>query len=907
MLIGRAPEQRTLEALAAGARVGRSGVLVVVGEAGCGKTALLDHLAATIHDMDVCRVVGTEAERDLGFGGLSQLVGVQTGAVEELPEPQARALAVALNLRTGTDVDRMAVGAGTLGLLSRRAESQPLAVLLDDAHLLDHSSAQAITFAARRLLADPILLVAAVRAGEDSPLLSAGLPVLELGGLGTAAAGELLSERSGRRFTAGQIERLVRATRGNPLALLELGDDLEALDSLGPDDPVAVRSALARSFLSRTGKLTAAARSALVVAACSSGDPLVVHGACRALGIDHEGLAEAADARLIAVTGTIEFRHPLVRAAVVGAAAPEELRAVHAALAEATAADDPDGRTWHLAAAASGPDDEVAAALDRVAVRARERSAYDVASSALERAGWLASSPGARGARLLEAAECGWISGQGQRALTLLEQAGEPGSPDLVARAGHLHGTIAVRTGSIPEAIKVFSSAAQHVQASHPDAAAELWADAVTAALTAADTRFLRVAATALTELEPRLTDARSRILGALATGMALTLTGGGGADRIRASVHHLATSDTLRADPMRAQWLVLGPLFLREEGRYRALVQEASTETRAAAAIGELAHLLWLVALDDAASDGWSRADSEFQESVALARELGHTTDLALALAGLASLDARMGRGPACREHAVEAIGLCAEKDIVIGRVWARLALGELELGAGRAEEALVELDQVDAILSESGLQDMDIHPGPARVEALMRLGRVDEATRVGQELHRLSTAKGQAWALARAERALGMVAEGEAADEHFAMAAQLHDGTPDQFEAALTALAHGASLRRRRRRRDARVLLRAALEGFEQLGAAQRAEQAAVELTATGETAQRRGASKLTTLTAQERQIAELLSEGQTTRAAATALFLSPKTVEYHLRHVYTKLGVRSRAELTEALAEH
>lgn len=448
----------------------------------------------------------------------------------------------------------------------------------------------------------------------------------------------------------------------------------------------------------------------------------------------------------------------------------------------------------------------------------------------------------------------------------------------------------------------------QQVQASHPDAAAELWADAVNAAFAAADTGSMRVAATALRDLEPRLTAARSRILGDLATGMALTLTGGsGGAERMRASVHHLASSGTLRADPMRAEWLAIGPLFLREEGRYRALVQEALTETRDAAAIGDLAHLLMLVALDDAGADRWSRADSEYQESVALARESGQTTDLVLALAGLAGLEARMGRGPECRDHAVEAVGLCTEKGIVIGRVWAGLALGELELGAGRAEEALVELDQVGAILEESGLLDMDIHPGPARVEALVRLGRVEEASGVGQEFHRLSSAKGQPWALARAERALGMVAEGEAADEHFATAARLHGDTPDRFEAALTALAHGASLRRRRRRRDARPLLRAALESFEQLGAAQRAEQAAVELTATGETAQRRGASRLTTLTAQERQIAELLSEGQTTRAAATALFLSPKTVEYHLRHVYTKLGVRSRAELTEALAEH
>lgn len=356
----------------------------------------------------------------------------------------------------------------------------------------------------------------------------------------------------------------------------------------------------------------------------------------------------------------------------------------------------------------------------------------------------------------------------------------------------------------------------------------------------------------------------------------------------------------------MRAEWLVLGPLYLREEGRYRTMVHQALAGTRDAAAVGELAHLLLLVALDDAATDRWARADAEYQESIQLSTESGQTTDLALALAGLAWLEGRMGRDGSCREHAAEAEAVCADKDIVIGRVWAGLAVGELELGAGRAVEALERLDRVEAVLRESRLQDMDLHPGPERVEALLRLGRDEEAREVAREYHRLSALKGQAWALSRAERSLGMVAPAEAADTHFETAAALHASTPDPFETARTMLAHGASLRRRRRRRDARGLLRAALVAFEELGAGQRAEQAAVELAATGETVQRRGASRLTTLTAQERQIAELLGEGQTTRQAAAALFLSPKTVEYHLRHVYAKLGVRSRSELGSALSE-
>lgn len=902
-----------MEALAAGARVGRSGVLVVVGEAGSGKTALLARTEQLLEGMQVCRVLGTEAERDLSFGGLSQLVGSATGDVANLPAPQARALEVALNLRAGRHVDRLAVGAGTLGLLSHRAETRPLAVLVDDAHLLDHSSAEALTFAARRLLADPVLLVVAVRAGLPTPLRTAGLPELELRGLDATAAQRLLAERTGQRVTVARAEQLVRATGGNPLALLELGEHPDGLASLGPADPIAVRAAVARAFLAQTEDLSDDARGALLVAACSAGDPAVVAAACRALGLDPAALTEATDAGLLHATRGLEFRHPLVRAAVVGSAAPARLRAVHGALAAATPGGDPDRVAWHRAAAATGPDDVLSADLAAVAERARSRSAYDVAATALERAAWLATDPEARADRLVEAAECAWIAGQGERALALLDDADveDVGTtavrvpPERVARAGHLRGTIAARTGSVAEAVAVYSAAARAVEEHLPDAAAELWADAVNTAFLRADIPFLRSAVVALDRLAPRVTVPRSRVLGSLATGMARTLTGQGGAELIRRSVEHLATSDTLRADPMRAEWLALGPLYLREEGRFRALVSRALADTRQTA-LGELAHLLWLAALDDATTDRWVRADAEYQESVQLAREAGQTTDLTLALAGLAWLEARLGRETSCLAHAAEAVSLCLDRDIVIGRVWTGLALGELALGAGRAEEALTRFDEVAAILAESGLQDMDLDPRPERVEALVRLGRVAEARGPAQEYHRLSAAKGQAWALARAERSLALVAPDDEADAHFAAAAELHAGTPDRFEAARTALAHGASLRRRRRRRDARGPLRTAVATFEDLGAARRADQAAAELAATGETAQRRGAGPLTTLTAQERQIAELLADGQTTRQAAAVLFLSPKTVEYHLRHVYTKLDVRSRAELATALAE-
>lgn len=299
MLVGRRSEERAVTTLADGARAGRSGVLVVVGEAGSGKTALLSAVARTLTDMRVHRVAGTEAERDLGFGGLSQIVGAGAADIAALPAPQAAALEIALNLRSGSSVDRLAVGAGTLGLLTHRAEAGPLAVLVDDAHLLDHSSAEALTFAARRLLVDRVLLLAAVRAGEESPLLRAGLPQLRLTGLDVAAARQLLADRTGHRPPVALAQRLVRATGGNPLALLELGRDRHGLETLGPTDPIAVRAAVARAFLTRVQRLTDEAQDALLVAAASAGDPVVVADACRALGTDPAALGEAEDAGLL--------------------------------------------------------------------------------------------------------------------------------------------------------------------------------------------------------------------------------------------------------------------------------------------------------------------------------------------------------------------------------------------------------------------------------------------------------------------------------------------------------------------------------------------------------------------------------------------------------------------------------
>ncbi len=905
MLVGREAEQKLVAGLVAAARLGESAVLVVSGEAGIGKSALLDHIATLAEGMVVHRVVGSEVERDLTFGGLSQLLGAAVGDLPSLPEPQAHALGVALAVRSGTAVDRFAVGSATLGMLGRLAETAPRAVLVDDAHLLDRPSAEAIVFAARRLVADPILLVAVVRSGEPTPFLGVGLPLLELDGLEEAAAFLLLRSRAGTDLVSeADGARLVRATAGNPLALLVLSGEADTPSLAGPDAPLEVPAAISDAFLARTDQLSADARWVLLVAAASGGDRSIVAGACRELGVDPARLVDAVDAGLVRLEGRhIEFRHPLVRAALYSAAPAADRRAVHAAVAAAAPGQDPDRRAWHLAAACPDTDPEAAAALAAVAARARARSAYDVAATALERSARLSTTAEQRSLRLVEAAETAWIAGQGQRARALLLEVGEPPA-ELLARVGSLSGTIAARTGSLAEAADVLTTTARQVAEREPDAAVELLVDSLSAAFFLADNPFLAQVLTWLEELVPRATTAPSRVLGTLAIGMARMLTGHAGADEIRWALGELVFSPEVRQDPMRSVWLVSGVLFLREEGAFGGAIEELVAQARGGTVLGTLPHLLFHVARDDATTDRWSAADSGYHEGIRLARESGQRTDLAVSLAGLAWLEARQGRDDDCRTHAAEAIELSLANEIVIGRLWASSALAELELSRGNAEAALGHLERVTGLVEEAAVHDVDLYPGPELAEALVRLSRVDEARGLAEDYRARALAKGQPWAQARAEWTLGIVSTGAAATAHFEQSLEFHARTRDPFERARTELAYGAHLRRERQRRRARPVLRSALASFQRLGSPAWAEQAAVELEATGETVRRRGADAREVLTPQERQIARLLGSGQTTRQAAASLFLSPKTVEYHLRHVYLKLEISSRSELAAVM---
>jgi hypothetical protein len=418
MLVGREPEQAEIDRALTTVRSGASATLALVGEAGIGKTVLLDYAADRAAGMRILRSRGIESEAQIPFASLLELLRPALGMLEQIPAPQAEALEGALALRPGPLQDRFALGAATLSLLAAYAEQGPVAILVDDAHWLDGSSAQALLFAFRRLVADPIAVLIAVREGDRSLLDGADLPTLRVGGLTREHAALLTGG-----LTHSAVDRLHAATAGNPLALLELAAGAQDL-ALTPDGaPVLVSARISRAFLRRLGELDESARRALILAATSdSGDTAMLERAAARLNLDLSQLVSAETAGLVTLRpGAVEFRHPLARSAVYANASPEERRAAHRALAAALPDRDVDRRAWHLAAAATGPDEAASAALEQAGRRSRGRSSYATAAAAFERGARLAADGERRARLLLQAAEAGWHAGLADRAGQLLD------------------------------------------------------------------------------------------------------------------------------------------------------------------------------------------------------------------------------------------------------------------------------------------------------------------------------------------------------------------------------------------------------------------------------------------------------------------------------------------------------
>jgi DNA-binding CsgD family transcriptional regulator len=909
MLLGRDAERAAIERLLADARVGTSGVLVVSGEPGIGKSALLAYAATSARGMRVLAARGVEQEASIPFAGLLELLRPVLEHVDGLPAPQAAALRAALALGPGVSGERLVIGAATLGVLASAAEERPLCVLVDDAQLLDQPSAEAILFAARRLLADPVAIVVGVRSGDPSPLSDATLPALALTGLDLGACEALLARERDDPVPDGAAERLFRATGGNPLALIELAGEAEAIAGSLVDGPLPIATTVERAFAGRASRLSEPARrSLLVAAAASTADLGRIAQAGALLDVDIAALQEAEAAGLVLVAdGRIQFRHPLVRSAVHNAADPAERRAAHAALAR-TLSDDryADERAWHLGAAAFGPDDEAADALAAAGGRARERGAYAAAALTAERAARLTADDAMRGERLLEAASNAWIAGSAGQAVGLLDEAAPlAASGEVAVDIALLRGRVVLARGNAMHARAVFTSAAS--AAPDQPRAALLWAEASYAAFCAG-------------RVQPMLDDARAACAvlreddgsseactARLALGMALVFSGAGdeGPRTLRAAVAMPAYARLLDGHPLQWRWAIAAPLFLREARTARESIARALASARNRGVAGALSSLLYLFARDAATTDRWPEARAGYYEAIELSHDTGQLGEECASLSGLAWLEAREGREESCRAHATAALALAREYGREFYEAWVLAALGDLELALGRPAEAVERLNDMSAALERLGIGDVDLSPAPELVEALVQSGHRAEAVAVSGTYRRRAAAKGQPWALARSARAEGLVAGDEAFPEWFEQALRWHEATPDTFERARSELAYGERLRRARRRGDARSHLRAAFAAFQQLGAEPWAERARLELAATGETARRRDPSTLDQLTPRELQIALDLASGLTTREAAAKLYLSPKTIEYHLRSVYRKLGIASRSELAEVMA--
>lgn len=920
-LFGRAAETRLVDALLGATRDGQGRSLLLLGDPGIGKTALLDYAARAASDFTVLRARGMESETEISFSGLSELLRPLLDRVGSLPTRQAEALESALAIGPPVSGDRFAVAAATLSLLAAAAVDRPVLALVDDLQWLDTSSAEALLFAARRVDAEPIAIVFARRSGPG--LASLGIPERRIEGLDLEASLALLSSRSGVAVGQAIAERLVDDTGGNPLALVEL-PDLVSVDQLAGreplDGPIPIGERIERAYAARIGELPAPTRTALVLAAAAdSGATDVLARALDELDLGLDALAPAEAARMVSLTALrLEFRHPLIRSAAYCRATGGERRLVHAALAQALlgqAGELAERRAWHLAAAALGPDEEVAAALDAAAAGARSRSGYNAAALAFERAALLSPQPEARAARLYEAAESWQLANRADRAMELIDTA-EPLAADPMLRADlcRLRGRIDTWRGPALDAHRRLRDTAESLVATAPAKAAEMLSDAVLAGITGGSLSLALEAGHRASEVA-RGVGGRVELIAALQLGKALILTGSAGAGRplILRCVELL---DELGSLEDANELALCAPALMAIEEyelTYRAL-ETVVASARAANAMGLLGYTLGALSELETRTGRWSNASADGHEAILLAREAAQEGQLSYNLARLARLEAAQGKAEACRDHTAEAFELAAHNGFGSTYPFANSALGLLELGLGNPAAAIPHLEETGRRWAAIGFRE----PGRLEwqadlIEAYVRTGRRAEAEAALAELEVSAGAFRQAapltavgaLALGHVERCRGLLGDGDGIDRAFGAAIAWHESSTIPFEAARTHLCYGEQLRRIGRRIDARRELHASLAVFEQLGAHPWSRMARAELAATGQKLRPAARRLDDELTPQELQVALIVAKGATNKEAGAALFLTPKTVEFHLAKIYRKLDLRSRTELARRFA--
>ncbi|GAA2891676.1 helix-turn-helix transcriptional regulator [Nonomuraea rubra] len=984
MLHGRERECALIARLLDGARERRSAVLVVRGEAGIGKSALLGYAAARADGMRVLRGGGVESESELPYAAAHQLLRPVADRLAAIPAGQAAALRAAFGLGEPVEGDRFLVSVAVLSLLSEAAEERPLLCLVDDAHWLDGGSADALAFVARRLEAEGVVLLFAARdeepgppsrtgtgpptaralhppagpplAGTGVPRPLAGLPELRLGGLDAGAAQALLAERTSVSLAPEVAALLVTSTAGNPLGLLELPGSLSAEQLAGTrplPERLPVGEVVEQVFLARVRRLGAPAQTLLLIAAAEdSGDVGLVLRAARTLALAPDALDEAEHAGLVRVDGgALTFRHPLVRSAVYRGATFLQRQAVEQALAAVLADEDADRRAWHLAAAATGPDETVAGELEASAERATRRGGHASAASALHRAADLTGHPEPRARRLTLAAETAWLAGQPDRARTLLDEAAtRTAEPRLRARGEHVRGAIEGLCGRPDLAYAMLVAGAELVSPPNPAAAtpasgaggpadramghdpstgvapgrepgeapgpdpgevagvpsgreaaqaARMLIEAGRLAFTAADLPRLAEAGRRLAGLPP--VEEAVTAGGKLMIGLAALLEGD--AERAATLLREGRALAKDSADPQSLTMAAGAAMFVGEDMTALDLFTTAAVRARTAGAVSALPLVLAPLGALQMWTGRFAAARATATEGLRLALDTRQDNIAAHHRAVLAWIAAVQGRAEECRTEADAALSRAIGQRLGPPAGIASWALALLDLGEGRTGEAFDRLTALADAAPGEGHPIVKIFAAADLVEVAVRADRPDRAATALDLLRRWAGPARSAWADALVSRCRGLV---ENADDHFTEALSSHAQAGRPFDTARTALLFGEALRRRRRRAESRRHLRAAREIFERLDAAPWAALARVELQATGETARKRDPSTSADLTPQESQIARMVSEGGTNREIAAYLFLSPRTVDYHLHKVFVKLGLSSRAELVRLALE-
>jgi DNA-binding CsgD family transcriptional regulator len=890
-----------LDRLLEGARGGRSGVLVIRGEAGVGKTALMRHVAGLARGFRVAEVCGIESERELPFAALHQLLAPCLDRTGALPAPQQDALRVALGSGAGPAPDRFLVGLATLTLMAEAAEEQPLLCVVDDVQWVDEATAQVLGFVARRVLAEPVAIVFGLREPSDERDV-AGLPELRLEGLGPDEARALLADVVPGRLDERVADRIVSETRGNPLALLELPRGMDAAElaaGFGAPGPGAVED----SFRRRLDRLPADGRLLVRLAAADPvGDPLLVWRAAERLGIDPDAAAPAVEAGLLEIGARLRFHHPSVRSAACRSASPSERRALHAALAEATDARlDADRRAWHRAQATPGPDEQVAEELECSAGRALARGGLAAAAAFLDKAAMLTPQPARRVLRLLAAGRAKRDAGAFAAALDLLTAAeGAATDAAQVAEIEELRGDVAFEQRRVGEAARLLAGAAKRFEPIDAGRARAAHLEALVAALWAGSDDLLetaRAARRAPPAGEPP--SAADVLLDALAT----RLTEGypAAVPALRRAAETLLALD-IGDDTSRRFWLTgaragsIAAVELWDDDLWHALATRLVEMAREMGALVRLQSALQFLARSRLPAGDLAAAAQAIEEDRTLAAATGtspvHYVEMTLAAwrgqeALTAELIARQRR-----EAGERGIG---RVEALAGYATAVLnnAIGRYDLACDAARRTF-----------ERDLLGYTSFVVPELAEAASRTGQAELLNAAVAWMSERTAVTPSEWALGIDARVRAFASEGDAAEVLYRESIDHLARTGVRAELARTRLLYGEWLRRESRRIDAREQLRAAREALLSMGADGFAERARHELLATGEKVRKRRDDTREDLTPQEEHIARLARKGRTNPEISAELFLSPRTVEWHLKKVFAKLGITSRRELRDAL---